>query len=400
MKTWMKLTSLIHISTFACTANSIELTDYTDPVSSFESAYITGQFNAKSGNQDQTSFDLTFIGDYDSSYSSLNRVFDLTVDGEIISSRGASSSDNTQRGYNLFAQSSVNNYLTANNPSSKVFWFGSLDVGGRRILGADSTDDPFIQIGAGLGYGRVINATPLALAIRIVEELNEYGLLRHQLPHNTFLDLAQIISRENEYRQKYGRDEYTEKWYQDIEKLLASQNLLTTGDLGAVGVIRINRVLKEEKVSIRKHGWLVRAGLGYIISNYDSSSSTDPSLDARFEYAHPFSIHTQLIEELSLSTTLSDEASQNITNRLSLSYEISDRIDWVNGWDLNIFIPADSSENDIVSNTFFSTFSYYLTNTLNADLTLRATDIEDDINNNGNDDTDASLFFGLTYRLK
>lgn len=375
---------------------AIELTDYDDPVSSFESAYVTGQMNAKSGNQDQTSYDLNIIGDYDSSYSSREQVLDFTFDGTLSSSRSAEEGADSETGYDTLLNLNLSRYLPDHE---KVFWFASGTAGYRQLLGNDDADDPYTKVGVGMGYGRVVNATPLALAIRVVEELQEYGLIKQQLSDGSFIELAQLISKENEYRQRYGSREYHEHWFAAIEQLLQRHSLLTEGKLTAAGAIRINRVLKEEKVSIRKHGWLVKGGVGYVLSNYDGSDS-NPSIDLGFEYAHPFSVRTQFIETASYSTILGDDTAHVFDNNMSLSYEVSDRLDWVNGWNYNLLTSDRDGTEDVTTNTAFTSLNYYLANNLDAGLTLRLTDIEDNVANNGNDDTDASLFFGITYRVK
>ena len=55
--------------------SAIELTDYTNPVSEYDEAFIEGKLNTKSGNQDQTSYDLNAVVDWESVYSSLPRTW-------------------------------------------------------------------------------------------------------------------------------------------------------------------------------------------------------------------------------------------------------------------------------------------------------------------------------------
>lgn len=83
---------------------------------------------------------------------------------------------------------------------------------------------------------------------------------------------------------------------------------------------------------------------------------------------------------------------------MSLTHELTDRVDWENRW-LLAHSTSDVT-NDITSNTLSSTYRYYLTNQLDLNVTAKLTDVEDDIDNNGNDELDKSLNMGVTYRLK
>ncbi|OAD23654.1 conserved hypothetical protein, secreted, partial [Candidatus Thiomargarita nelsonii] len=133
----------IPISTMA-----IEMTDYVEPDSFYDEAYITGQFRLNSGNQDQTSFDGTALGYYDLTSSTLPFTWNLRLDGQTDFSRGGSKDASTQRGYKLLASTDGNKYF---NNTSQLFGYGSLDLGHRRLFGADEDDDPYVKLGAGIG---------------------------------------------------------------------------------------------------------------------------------------------------------------------------------------------------------------------------------------------------------
>jgi hypothetical protein len=375
---------------------AIEITDYIEPDSFYDEAYITGRFNLNSGNQDQTSFDGTALGYYDVTYSTLPFTWNLRLDGNIDFSRGQSDGDSTERGYNLFAESDVNKYF---NDTSKLFGYGDLDLGYQRRFGADEDDDPYVKVGAGIGYGRVFNATPLADVLRFVEALKEYGVITGTLDDTTYLELADIVAKESEFKSKYGLVDYEQHWVAEIEKVLQRAGVLTGDALGAVGVLKMHDVLFNEPISIRKHGWLVKGGAGYVVSNYDDSDS-DPSLDLSFEYALPFGYSVQFIELAEYSTIWEDDPTHRVRNRLSLTYELSDRIDWLNLWEFNGLFPTEDNRLDLITNELNSTFRYYLTNRITADFTVSLRHVEDDIDDNGNDDVETGVFMGVTYRLK
>ncbi len=369
---------------------AITLTDYKDPTSTWEEAFLNGSFNAKSGNQDQTSYDLTVDAFYEHNYSSLARNWQVHLDGEADISRGANEGDPTLNNSNANTRANIDTYFKKH---PKVFWFAQGDVGYR-----DDADSVRLEFGGGLGYGRVINATALAKVLRIEEELREHGVILGRISDEVYLELAQIIDRGNEYKGKYGLDEYKSYWIADFEAVLKREDLLRTGALGAVGVLQMDKVLFQEPVSIRKHGWVVRIGAGVVVQDFEGNDS-DPTLGIEYEYAHPSGYKGQFIDRLTYATIIGKNTNQRITNEMSYTYEVSDRIDWLNAWKLDWNILGGDAK-DNVSNTLSSSFRYYITNRVAANATLSLTKTEDNIDGNDNDETDATLFFGVTYRLK
>jgi len=255
-----------------------------------------------------------------------------------------------------------------------------------------------LPIGAGVGYGRVINATPLAKVLRFEEELREHGLITGEISPATYIALARIVDKQQEFRSRYGDQEYKAYWFIAMEELLRLEGVLKGGKLGAAGTLHMDRVLFDEPISVRKHGWLVRGGVGLVVQDYDGNSG-DPSLDAEFEYAKPYGYRGQFINVLRYSAILDGDTGHIVSNNMSYSYELSDRIDWVNRWKIQ-YDKAGDGGTDTLSNTLSSTFRYYLTNIISVDATVAVNDYEDDIDGNGNDDVDISTFVGVRYRLK
>jgi hypothetical protein len=377
-------------------ATAIELTDYIDPDSFYDDAFVTGQFNLNAGNQDQTSFNANALAEYEATHSTLPFTWNVKFDGNFDVVRGPQEGDSTDKGYDLFFNGNADKYF---NPNNNFLGYGSLEMGYRRSKGADEADDPYTKIGAGVGYGRVINATPLANVFRIVEELIEYGIIVQPLSDDAYLELAAIIDREDEYESRYGFEDYEHHWVQAMEKVLQRAGVLKSDTLGAVGVLKMHDVLFDEKISTRKHGWIGKAGLGFVLSNYDGSDS-DPSVDASFEYAFPFSHKLQLIESAKYSSILSDDLTHRFKNEVSVTYELSDRIDWENEWNLDLTLPTGDETKDLVKNDLSSAFRYYISNLLDANFTVQLSHMEDDISDNGNDDVDLGVAMGLRYRLK
>ncbi|KAG1707551.1 hypothetical protein GQR58_003224 [Nymphon striatum] len=371
MKTRNILTTAVMMA-FAGASTSVSavpsVTDYKEATSSYEDAYITGQFNLNSGNQDQTSYNLDTTIDYERVFSSPNRNTKLDFLGSGSRNRGPNSSDDDKSDYQALGSATMDNYF---RPGSRGgFWYGKGEVGVKK-----GQIDPFSKITAGLGYGRVVNVTPMARSIRVIEEL------------------------QNEYRSKYGGADYEQYWIEGIESALKSSGMVKGGgDLGARAILKSYDVLVNERISTRKDGWLVRAGVGAVITDFDGESGK-PALEAGAEYHRPLSNQTQFSNEAIVTATLDDDNNGYVLNNaMSLTHELTDRVDWENKWILNH--SESDKANDITSNTLSSTFRYYLTNQLDFNVTAKLEDTEDNIDNNNNDELDKSLNMGITYRLK
>ncbi len=378
-------------------AQALSLTDYTFPDSRYDEAFIEGQFSANSGNQDQASFSMILDFDLDSVLSTIPRKYNLGISGHTDLSRGKNDGDRTLDNTFLNINGTVDTYFNQGQNAEKRFWFGSGD-----IRYNDQFNDVFAKVGAGLGYGRIINATPMAKAIRAIEELREHGVVIGNVSDEAHIALARVIDREREFRSKFGGEEYKSKWYAELESVLKKSGGLKTGSLGASGTLHMDRVLGDvdrlgEPISVRKHGWLVRGGLGLIAQDFNGESG-DPSMDLAWEYAKPIGLQAQFDNVMQYSTILADDTGSLISNTMSYTFELSDRVDWENRWLASMDI-RDDRDNDVFSNTVSSSFLYYLTNRLNAKFTVAATSVEDDIAND-NDDVSLSAFGSLRYRMK
>ena len=385
-KTLIALTVGSALMSIATTGQAVSLYDYDQPTSAYEDAYVSGQFDMNSGNQGQTSHNLDVYGNYQRVFSSPNRDVKVSTDGEYHSNKGSTKGTGTKEDYIGNAAVSVNNYFQPN--SRGAFWYGDAAASVKK-----SANDPYVKAGVGVGYGRIINVTPMARSIRLVEALHQKGLLSADLSTAEYNQVAHVIARESEYRSRYGSVDYNQYWIADIERALNKTGKVRA--LGAVGVLKTNDVLMRETISSRKIGWLVKAGISEIIRDYDGESSK-PALDAAAEYYVPLSNQTQFSNEANLSTTLKDnDDSYKARNKMALSYQVSDRVDWENAWTVDYNkVDTKNIKSSNTINTLSSTYRYYLTNKLAFDTTLSA------INDNQKADIDKALNMGVTYRLQ
>jgi hypothetical protein len=365
-------------------AENVSLYDYKQATSAYEDAYVNGQFNLNSGNQEQTSYNLDASVDYERVFTSADTNLKANFTGEGSRSRSANKADDDISNYQATGALTYDNYLESG--SNGMFWYGKGEIGLQKGM-----EDPFTKLTGGIGYGRVVNVTPMAKAMRLVEALMERNILKAEPAAAVYQAVADVISRESEYRSKHGLADYEQIWIQDIETALGET-------LGARGAIKVYDVLSNERISTRKHGWLVRAGVGAVITDYDGDSGK-PALEVGAEYHRPLDSKTQFSNEAIATAILNDNNNSFLLNNImSLTYEISDRVDWENTWLLSY--DYNESANDIIGNTLSSTYRYYLSNALSLNITAKLAKVEDDIDGNNNDDVDKSLLVGLTYRLK
>ena len=385
-KTLIALTVGSALMAIATTSQAVSLYDYDQPTSAYEDAYVSGQFDMNSGNQERTSHNLDLYGNYQRVFSLPNRDVKVSADGAYHSNKSAKKGESTQEDYIGNAAVSVNNYFQPN--SRGAFWYGDAATSVKK-----GAEDPYIKAGVGVGYGRIINVTPMARSIRLVEALHQKGLLSADLSTAEYNQVAHVIARESEYRSRHGGNDYTQYWIADIERVLNKTGKVRA--LGAAGILKANDVLMRETISSRKIGWLVKAGISEVIRDYDGESAK-PALDAAAEYYVPLSNQTQFSNEANLSANLKDDDDgYRARNKMALSYQLSDRVDWENAWTVD-YNKTDTKnvKNSHTINTASSTYRYYLTNKLAFDTTLSVT------NDNQRKDVDKALNMGVTYRLK
>jgi len=377
--------------------SAIEMTDYKVIEGTYEEAYINGALTVEDGNQDQTSYNAHADASFKTIHTSAPYSWELNANANSDFTKGSNSGEKSEDSYDTFMSGRVDKYLYNDDT---VFLYGSGDLGYRKQLTADKADDLFSKVGAGVGYGRMYDATPLAVAIRIVEDLTAYKIITKAVSDEGMISLAKVIDLEDEYRSKYGLNDYKKYWYSDMEKALKSSGAIKKDSVGTFGIVRINEIIDLEKISGRFHGWKVRGGLGQILSNYDGKSGSTTA-DAELDYGLPVGYQSQFRETATVSKILDSKEAIDFQfrNTATYTYEIADRIDWENSWTLGF--DKYNKGDDVVSNSFSTGFRYYLANRLTFDTTLSLTKTD---GTNGKSvetpDWDTKFFTGVRYRLK
>ncbi len=369
----------------------VSLYDYKEASSEYEDAYINGTLNIADSESTHTNYNLDLGLDYEKVMSSpnANTSYSAKLNGSV-SDSGEEDSERNET-YNGAASVTYDRYF---NPTvNDAFWYGkgdiriqdkSTDANGNDYAGIKN---PEVKIGGGLGYGRVVNVTPMAHAMRLVEALVENGSIRQVPSAATYNKVATIIAKKEEYKHKFG-ERYAQNWVSDIANALGAR-------LDANGVIRAYEVLENESISTRKYGWNVRGGVGVVANNF-AGESGNPFAELQANYYHPISNKTQFSNEAKMTFELDDDDDSYVFNNdMGLTYELSDRVDWENKWNLNYQNNENSA--DVTRNALSSSFLYDINNSLKYEtkLTYSRVDTED-----ADATYDKGLFMGVKYRLK
>ena len=390
------LASTIGLFLMGTAQAEVTLFDYKEGTSAYEDAYVSGSLDiSKKRNDDQSAYSLLLDANYDRTISTPDR--DLSYGGSIAGSvsRAGTKDAESMDQYTADAGLTIDNYFMPG--SNGGFWYGS--VYAQKITSSDEeatavgdSNDLFTKATIGVGYGRVTNVTPMAKAIRVVDELVRRNILRGKPAVGVYQDIARIISKEDEYATRYGQKDYEIKWIADIEAAIQQSGL--ANNIGAAGALKARDVLIDENISTRRIGWKVRAGLSYIGNNFDGLTDK-PGLEVGGEYHMPLSNQTQFSDEAVFNAILNDgDNGYNFNNDMTLTHEIDDRIDWENAWNLNYAKNGDGD--DVTTNTLSSTFAYEINNSL--DFTTTASVVN--VNGGTNDGTDRQLTMGVRYRLR
>jgi len=369
-------------------AAEVTLYDYTEATSAYEDAYLSASADLSKNRGDaQAAYNLDLNGSYDRVLSTPKRDITIKLNADAQVDRAPTAGAKSKDTYTAGASTTIDNYFRENSRGG--YWYGKASIGAN-----SEYDDLDTTLGVGLGYGRVVNVTPMAKAIRLVDALKKRGSISRKPSKAVYNQIANIVARDAEYVSKHGRKDYQKFWIADIESALRNSGVLS-GNFNAIGVLEARQVLVDERISTRKYGWKVRAGLNYVGSNF-SGIKDKPGLELGAEYHRPISNRTQFSNEAVLTTVFDSNASDayKLKNNMTLTHEVDDRIDWENSWTLE-YDKVDGGQ-DVTTNSLSSTFLYELTNSLDYTVSASLTNVD----GTTNDGTDKSLNMGIRYRLK
>ena len=340
-------------------AQEVSVTDYQVPVSAADRLLIDFSMNHATMGSDATASKGNIGGIYKRFYDSLPFGYSIDFIGSGLVDRNIET-DAYDTSYQINGDVGVKKYLLESNPFLRDS-FGSVRATSDM---SKAYDRPTSAVTVGLGYGRFIEATALAKAVRIEAFLIEEGELGDHLPKEVILELSQIIKREDEYKDKFG-DIYKREWYKDMETVMTGSGLLDEGGLSAIGVLRIEEILEREEIADRFYGWDVTLGSKFDITTpYTDQERSIANLDVTASYARPIAWQWQISERLSINTPF-DSIGTVFSLSLSsdISYELSNRIDLR----LRHLFRLDKPEEGNIENSHSlgASFIYYVENNIN-----------------------------------
>jgi len=211
--------------------------------------------------------------------------------------------------WDIGGNASVEKYLVGGNKG--MFAYGDADFsmdGGDQAEGVDDNMDLWLDIGA--GYGRVVNARPVAQAYAVADALGG------DTSDETVMAIAAVIGAQGSYASMY-KDDADEMYYNDLAA--------AAGDAGAA--MKIRKVLNSPAYNItdRSTGYSVRAGLynNYMRADGDEDSG-DFNLSA--EYAMPIDMDKQVTATFDYGMGLNDD--DVTTMDLGVGFSMAHSYNW------------------------------------------------------------------------
>lgn len=335
----------------AALGQNVKVSDYKVPVSRATNLRVNGFWNWSQVGDTVASNTANATVVFRKFFSSLPFAWDMTVDAKGGKEIGKYNHD-------LKFTGTVNKYIWNDRD-----WFAS---SGLSMQHNNTYKQVATNVNVGAGYGRFIDATPLAKAVRIEEHMLREGIITERLPKETMINIANIIGRQDEYINLYG-DTYDTHWLDDIDRELRYSGMLVSGSIGSVGVLRIRQVLfanEFEKVNPRYYGWDVTGGILFRLTTRDKSDPGDPNFSLRGHYSVPVSWRMQINTVAEIFSPMDETFAKEVTMAASVDfiYELSNRINFVGTYRYDLYNPYKGrTRND---NRLNGTFLFYIENSV------------------------------------
>ncbi len=374
---YLFLSLIISSSVFA---QNVKITDFDIPVSTAKQAFLNGFYNWSETDPLDTLTPKNVTSDfridalYSQFYSSPAWAWNLSLTGAIFGKR-----DDTTR-YSYTFNTDASKYFS---DSKGFFANGALTSSYTRQKEFGVENRPVINLFAGLGYGRQVNATPLSKAIRIDDELRKSRVTSKYLPKSTMLNISRIIDREDEYRAKY-KQIYEAKIIEDIQKEIAASGVADPTLMNSLGYYRISSVLFDRYqgsvnynfTNPRYYGGDVRLGVSYqVLTRNEKIGSPNPALEVRGRYGYPIGLNHQLLFTLNGRTFFDSTFGKvwEAEGTANYWYNMSNRIQFNAGYVLtlqrsfqqvfvNNVLETVSNDYSTANHRLFAAFVFYLEN--------------------------------------
>ncbi len=379
----MKLFKYIFLSLLISSsvyAQNVKITDFDIPVSSARQAILNGFYNWSQTDPLDTltpknvTSDFRLDAVYSQFYSSPAWAWNIGLTGAVFGKRG----DTTRYSYTLNADGSK--YFS---DSKGFFANGAFTSTYTRQREFDTENRPVVNLFAGVGYGRQVDATPLAKALRIEDELRKSRVITKYMPKSSMLNIARIIDKEDEYRDKY-KQIYEAMIIKDIQNEISQSGVADAGLMNSLGYYRISSVLFDRYsggvnynfTNPRFYGGDVRLGVSYqVLTRNEKIKSPNPALEVRGRYGYPIGLNHQLLFALNGRTFFDSTFAKvwEAEGTANYWYNLSNRIQFNAGYNLTLqrsfrqvlengqYVTA-SDDFSTTNHRLFAGFVFYLEN--------------------------------------
>ncbi len=331
-------------------AQNVSVTDYIVPISQATNLRVNGFWNWAQVGDSVTGNTISGNLIYRRFYTSLPFAWFINIDGS--GGRDAGKSN-----YDLRTEISARKYIWESRD-----WFGFSTITGQRTNNYTRVAS---NVTVGAGFGRYINATALAKAVRIEEHLLKENIISDHLPKETIIRIANIIEREDEYRNLYG-EVFETQWFGDIENEIRLSGMLNGYSIGAIGTLRVRQVLFgiNERVNDRYYGWDISTGTLFTITTRDRSKAGSPNFSILGRYSNPLSWRTQINLSAEIFSPIDSSFIKQFTATANADfiYELSNRINFVAGYKIQLY-KADKSDEKF-DNSLNGSFLFYIENNI------------------------------------
>lgn len=335
----MKFIKYIFIMLFITSvaySQNVKIQDFSVPVSTAKQFLAGGSWNWAQTGDSVTTNRFNANGNFNTFYTSLPFSWDLAINASLDQKYG----DSLNASYNLTAN--FNKYFQ--NNSAAFYYLGATSSYLRDIeFGIENR--PQIAITGGFGYGRLTNATSMAKAIRIDEDMKKYGVTSAFMPKATMQKIAAIIDQESEYKTKY-KSTYEYKILGDILKEI--ENSGVAGDFvnSSLSYFRVREVLfgVNQFINPRYYGGDIRLGAGYTLLSRNDSIPNNGFMNIQGRYSIPIDLRQQLNFIAGARTPFDSlygtlyEGSGNV----NYSYNLTNRISFLAGYTITLTQQTDT----------------------------------------------------------
>ncbi|MFA5834972.1 MAG: hypothetical protein WDA22_15960 [Bacteroidota bacterium] len=270
------------------------------------------------------------------------------------------------------------------------------------------------DINAGIGYGKMRDASAVFTVVNIIEKLNNDGYFIRTLTRDEIIDIVNIIAKKEQYNVLHER--FSKYLLDDVFSVFLEKGLVK--NVTAYEVLRVHEVV-EQSIFPRLYGFSIQAGYGvygslhypnpntigastYFFVEENTIAKKDDGVIVQAEFGYPFSLylHAYLKTEVNIERVYPKKRdAANVVMRMF--YQFSDKI----GSDLQIGIKKDKAdwENTVIEHHFSSASLdtyYYIENAVSLFARIEHTDEIEKINPSlPYVESNTKMSFGITYRF-